>query len=789
MKRIVLFLLLAVQSAFAQFNGAIFFDENSNGIKENTERGMLGVSVSDGFNVVQSDENGYYTLPGYDKTRFIFITSPKGFKPLKKHYSSVGASAETYDFALVEDTATAGDEVKMIHISDTETDVYGDWIANLRNFAREQLGAFVVHTGDICYEKGLDFHASQVNTQRLQVPIHYAMGNHDLVKGPYGEALFEKLFGPPYYSFDAGPAHFVITPMASGDYKPDYTTDQVIAWIRNDLKYVAKNKPVFFFNHNLPFKFGDFTLRGEKDSIALDKYGIKAWIYGHYHANFVQQDKQSGIYTICTGPLNKGGIDNSIGQFLSIVIDKNGVKDISPHFGYLKNQVTVAQPSSTLSSAPDQPLSVSINAYDSERQVAKVQATIYDAKGNSIVQKLLSPIFGWNWRGMLTSALPVGQYKLTAKITYANGDVFLKEHSFVVKQFTAEKIRWSSNVKGFVWKVAPLFANGKVIVGTIDDANNSSCGVTALDASTGKMLWRYKTKNSVKGALSYKNGVVFATDQEGISYAINAESGVLVWQVAIGQVSLPGNLIGGTVANDVFYTGEGKCLQALDVNTGKVLWKNEAWSSRESCPAQITLAGNVLVVGGNWNALFAHDAKTGKLLWKRDDDNLRFRSGAVTYSDGKLYVTGRENLFVLDPLTGKTINKVVSSFDFKVTGAPLVTSKLVVQPTSANGVVAYDKQSLKLKWHTQVAEALLYTAPYFSPDRLMPIQTVEPGVVQDGNTLLFGASDGLVYTLDAKDGRVVQKVNLGAPIFSEIVVADDAYFIADFTGNVYRVRR
>ena len=30
------------------------------------------------------------------------------------------------------------------------------------------------------------------------------LANHDLVKGKYGEELFESIYGPVYYSFDAG---------------------------------------------------------------------------------------------------------------------------------------------------------------------------------------------------------------------------------------------------------------------------------------------------------------------------------------------------------------------------------------------------------------------------------------------------------------------------------------------------------------------------------------------------------------------------------------------------------
>ena len=41
-----------------------------------TGEGLADVSVSDGRNVVKTDENGNFELPGYRKTRFITVTAP-----------------------------------------------------------------------------------------------------------------------------------------------------------------------------------------------------------------------------------------------------------------------------------------------------------------------------------------------------------------------------------------------------------------------------------------------------------------------------------------------------------------------------------------------------------------------------------------------------------------------------------------------------------------------------------------------------------------------------------------
>ena len=83
----------------------------------------------------------------------------------------------------------------------------------------------MIHTGDICYEKGLKEHIGLLNGKTAGVPVFYCIGNHDLVKGKYGEELFESIYGPSYYSFDVAGTHYVVTPMAGGDHKPGYTKE------------------------------------------------------------------------------------------------------------------------------------------------------------------------------------------------------------------------------------------------------------------------------------------------------------------------------------------------------------------------------------------------------------------------------------------------------------------------------------------------------------------------------------------------------------------------------------
>lgn len=792
MRKFLIIILLSISAnALAQYRGKVFVDSNKNGSMDPGERPIARVRVSDGLNVTGTKEDGSFSLAGYTKTRFIFITAPAGYRPSKNHYLPAKGVDSVYNFGLVADSSLAGSEIRMMHISDTETYVYGDWISNVRNFVQDKKAAFVVHTGDICYEKGLNFHALQVNESRLKKPVHYAMGNHDLVKGPYGEAMFESLFGPPYYSFDAGPGHFIITPMASGDFKPDYTTDQLIAWIRNDLKFTDKGRPVFIFNHNLPFtKKGSFVLKGAADSIDLAKNGLKAWVYGHWHSNFVGKDERTGIYSICTSALNKGGIDNSAGQFLTIDIDRLGVKKILPHYAYFNQNITIIQPAAgNMNLIRNDKLAVSVNSYDTELAVKSIEASIFDQKGNKISTGKLAPANAWNWGGEIggTAQWKGTAFRISVEIWFADGSSKIQYQDFEIGKDRNRHLalQWNGHVDGNVWNAAPLIVNDMIFVATLDDAGNQQSGITALNNTSGKVVWEFKTRNSVKHAICYEDGKLLATDVEGNVYALNAVSGKLLWKRNLGMNYLPANLTGSVLRDGVYYTGFGKYLQAIKVSNGETLWTNTAWSAGMGSPAKMVLADNILLVGSNWNALFAHDIKTGKLLWKRDDEGLRYRSGPPAVENGLVYITGAKTLFVLDLKTGQTVNKSVTDFSCTVMGAPLITEKTIVVATTEHGVVAFDKVTLKQMWNTKVGEALIYSAPYSSPDPLKPILTVEPSVVENGSKLLFGASDGYFYEIDKDMGKIITKINLGAPIYAEASIKDNRCYVATFDGGIY----
>ena len=68
-------------------------------MESGTDRPMANVSVTNGRDVVKTDENGMFKLDGWIKQRFITVTIPSGYWT-EEYYLEIGKNTDGYDFYL-----------------------------------------------------------------------------------------------------------------------------------------------------------------------------------------------------------------------------------------------------------------------------------------------------------------------------------------------------------------------------------------------------------------------------------------------------------------------------------------------------------------------------------------------------------------------------------------------------------------------------------------------------------------------------------------------------------------
>lgn len=817
--RLLLSLLLGCFAATmqAQHTGRVFEDKNHNGVFDKGDLPLRKVAVSDGLNVAYTGDDGMFILLGHEKERFIFVTTPSGYRTDNAYYRRIEGKNGNYQFPLESYATRVGKDGshKFVHIADTEifnTENHEDWVNNVRDYVTNEKASFIVHTGDICYENGLKNHINLMNTANMDCPMYYCIGNHDLVKGKYGEELFESIYGPTFYSFEVGNVHYIVTPMLGGDHAPSYKMSDVYRWMKNDLAMVEKGKAVMIFNHDL-LTTGDQFIYGknEQEPIDLNKHNLKAWIYGHWHVNYMK--KQGDVYSVSTATLDKGGIDHSTSAFRVMHVDKKGDFTSELRYTYIDRHIQIV--SLTDGQMPvlqSGMLPLSVNVYSSVSPVKEVSYTCL-VNGKPLKnQKKLKQQTDWNWYiGFpLTGAKQGDVVALRVTALFRNGKKADAECSFTYqpeKQATVRfaddwsnllgnpqhigttkaeikcplTLAWTKNIGANLYMSSPLIYKGNVYVASVDEDLRGKGAIYALNGADGAVLWSYPVRNSIKNTIAIEGGRVFAQDAQGYLYAVDAATGKLVWEKQLSVGGLPA-LIEGLVADKgIVYAGAGKGLCAVNAETGEMLWTNVAWGQGEGTTSTWSLNNGILVSGAQWSALYANDAANGKLLWKASKDGLRNRGASPAFHGNLLYLISDASLFIMDATTGKVIVRKQMPFSVDATSTPLLTDKEIIFGSAKDGLVALDNETLEMKWNFKTDDALVYTSPYSRKSS----STIETSPLLAGNTVFVGASDGGIYGVDKETGKMVWKYAAGAPVFGSVAASGNALVATDFAGNVY----
>ncbi len=532
MKRlsVILISFLLYLPLSAQFKGTVYIDADQSGIFNKGDKPLAGVMVTDGLNVVKTNKKGRFSLPGFEKTRFITITTPAGYET-QHFYLPVKENRKSYDFLLTESERTKSKEHSFVQITDTEvTGGMGRWVTDLQQYIKNEKPAFLIHTGDICYEPGLTMHNQVVNAQTMDCPVYYCIGNHDLVKGKYGEEFYESLYGPTWYSFDVGNIHYVVTPIDHGDNPTDYTLKDVYNWLKNDLALMKEGQALILFNHDLFTASDTFVFKADNEHILdLRDFNTKAQIYGHMHYNYVRN--QNGIYTICTGTLDKGGIDHTPSSFRDIKVDANNNISTELRYAFIEPQIAIVSPmdnqttaSSVAASTGENQLPVSVNTYHSQAKTSHVSYILSDAENKQEIAKgNLTSLTDWNWNGNIQIPANENGKRLNLTVTSFFND---GKKATATSQFTYQKdfklssipgedwntllqnaahsggvndsqiklplqLQWTANTGSNIFMTSPIIAGQKVFVATTDDNVSLNTFICAFDFNSGKLLWKF----------------------------------------------------------------------------------------------------------------------------------------------------------------------------------------------------------------------------------------------------------------------------------------------------------
>ena len=304
-------------------------------------RGVANVAVSDGYEVVLTDANGYYAMSSSKLNGYVFYTLPGGYEPeladgfnpqfwapLDSRDITVD---ETHDFAL---RRVDNDRHQVIFIADTHlarrnsdrTYFKKGLIASLNDEVEQAAGSpiYSVMLGDLTWDvfwtqNNYNLHDFMADMKYYKYPMTLwpVIGNHDHDPSvPAGEntdfeasGAWRDIVCPNYYSFNLGKVHYVVLDdiyylniaydgetysegvAGSRNYRGTIITDQM-QWLRKDLALVDYNTPVVVCIHIPAWSMNsDFTCSPRLDNTytlcsLLNKYDEAHIVSGHNHCNY-----------------------------------------------------------------------------------------------------------------------------------------------------------------------------------------------------------------------------------------------------------------------------------------------------------------------------------------------------------------------------------------------------------------------------------------------------------------------------------------------------------------------
>jgi outer membrane protein assembly factor BamB len=205
---------------------------------------------------------------------------------------------------------------------------------------------------------------------------------------------------------------------------------------------------------------------------------------------------------------------------------------------------------------------------------------------------------------------------------------------------------------------SPTITGNDLVIGT------KAGFVYKVNAGTGAVLWKYKTEGVVRSTPAVKDGVVYFGDTEGVLYAINVEDAKEQWKFFIDGHAMKNEDFGFdrraiisspvVTGNKVIVGGRDGFLYAVDKETGKELWRvnhEVSWII-----SSVAVRDSVVVTGtSDGRFVQAVNLNSGKEIWKFRTANIVWSSPVIV--DDKVYVGSNEGmLYCLDLATGKRLS-------------------------------------------------------------------------------------------------------------------------------------
>lgn len=288
-------------------------------VLDETSSPVANVTVTDGYSVVKTDEKGVYQFRRSDNAKFVYYSTPADYhitvetnnRKIPFFYSTLttATTPQQHNFTLrkrtkieknftlfgLGDPQVTDDSQVSRFVNETLVDLK----AELASITQPVYG---IALGDIVNDKDNLLNTMKMRLGSTSMPVFTTIGNHDKFAtnpNPKNNDLFEKVFGPSYYSFDIGDVHFVCLDNVVFTNNTTYSlgiSPAQISWLEKDLSHVSKDKMLIVYYH-MPVRGTNFSTRAQFLNLVKDYKEVHLFCgHTHYAENYIHNISGKQIY-------------------------------------------------------------------------------------------------------------------------------------------------------------------------------------------------------------------------------------------------------------------------------------------------------------------------------------------------------------------------------------------------------------------------------------------------------------------------------------------------------------
>lgn len=371
-------------------------------------------------------------------------------------------------------------------------------------------------------------------------------------------------------------------------------------------------------------------------------------------------------------------------------------------------------------------------------------------RGGSAAHLLTNPAIGAGTTRVWSAAIGQGdsqRYRIAAEPVVGAGRIYtMDSRARLTATGTNGATLWQTDIAAPGDRSDDATGAGLAYDGGRVYATTGFSELVALDAASGKVLWRKGFDAGVGGAPTVSNGIVYVVARDASAWALRAEDGKVMWQLggtpAAGMTGVSAPAVNDRVVVFPFATGE---MIATLKKGGLTLWQAKVAGARlgrgyamvSDLTGDPVIAGDTLYAGSSAGKVAAFDVNSGERIWTASEG----ANSPVQLAGGSLFLVSDEGKLVrLDAGTGEVVWKV--------------------------------------------------DLPYYTKDKIKKQReiTVNNGPVLAGGKLFVASSDGLLRVFDPASGSLIGQADIPGGAATDPIVAGGTLYVVGRNGQLHAFR-